>query len=519
MNWNTWIPLFVVASSLLPGLIIFGLAEDRVRLRVGLNLVGALAKLGLVSWMLLGVYQGEHFEMRLAFLPGLELVLRAGPLSLIFVSLSTVLWLVTTVYAIGYLEGSPHRSRFFGFFSLCVTATVGVALSGNLITFLLFYELLTLSTYPLVVHRGTEEARRAGHVYLVYTVLGGALLLLATVWLYTLTGTLEFTPRGFVHGLEDTHRSALLIIFVLLIAGFGVKAALVPLHGWLPLAMVAPAPVSALLHAVAVVKAGAFGIVRVVYDVFGVESATALGVTGPLAWLAAVTIIYGSLRALFQDDLKRRLAYSTISQVAYITLGVAIAGPLAAIGGVVHLVHQGMMKITLFFCAGNLAETLGIHKISEMNGVGRRMPWTMAAFTVAAFGMIGAPPIAGFVSKWYLGLGALEAGQGWVIFVLAGSSVLNASYFLPILHRAWFREPPDVWPHGHNAGHGISEDLSGKISVNISGDVGGKETTWALLLPPVITALIALAAGVLAAAPFSPLEWAQLIAQREFYQP
>ncbi len=499
MNWDTWLPLLLVTGSMLVGFIIFCLAEERVRLRTAVNLIGALGNLALVGWMLWGVYGGHHYETRLALLPGLALVLRAGPLSLFFATLSTVLWLVTTVYAVGYLERSPHRSRFFGFFSLCVTATIGVALSGNLITFLLFYELLTLVTYPLIVHRGTEESRRAGQTYLAYTIFGGVLLLLGTVWLYTLTGTLEFTPRGFVSGLGETHHTALIIIFALLIAGFGVKAALVPLHGWLPKAMIAPAPVSALLHAVAVVKAGAFGIVRVVYDVYGVGFAAGLGVNVPLAWLAAVTIIYGSIRALFQDDLKRRLAFSTVSQVSYIILGVAIVGPVATIGGVVHLMHQGLMKITLFFCAGNLAETLGIHKVSEMNGVGRRMPWSMAAFTVGAFGMIGAPPVAGFISKWYLGLGALEAGQGWVIFVLAGSSLLNAAYFLPILHRAWFREPPANWPMEHHFGH--------------------KETAWALLLPPVATALMALAAGLLALAPFSPLEWAKLIAEREFYQP
>jgi len=499
MNWDEWVPLLVIASSLLTGLFIFGLAEEKVRLRTVLNLLGAVTKLGLVGWMFWGGYHGHYFETRLPLLPDLDLVLRAGPLALLFVALSSVLWLLTTIYAIGYLEGSPHRSRFFGFFSLCVTATVGVALAGNLITFLLFYELLTLSTYPLIVHRGTEEARRAGQSYLIYTLCGGSLLLLGTVWLYTLTGTLEFTPQGFIHGLGEEHHVALVAIFILLIAGLGVKAALVPLHGWLPQAMVAPAPVSALLHAVAVVKAGAFGIVRVVYDVFGVERAAVLGLTGPLAAVATVSIIYGSLRALFQDDLKRRLAFSTVSQVSYIVLGVAIAGPIATVGGLVHLVHQGLMKITLFFCAGNLAETLGVHKISEMDGVGRRMPWTMAAFTVGSFGMIGAPPVAGFISKWYLGLGALEAGQGWVILVLAGSSLLNAAYFLPILHRAWFRPPPDAWPHEH--------------------DFGDKETAWALLLPPVITALLAVGAGLLATAAFSPLEWAQLIARREFYQP
>jgi multicomponent Na+:H+ antiporter subunit D len=260
--------------------------------------------------------------------------------------------------------------------------------------------------------------------------------------------------------------------------------------------MVAPAPVSALLHAVAVVKAGAFGIVRVVYDVYGVEVAANLGVMGPLAALAAVTIIYGSVRALFQDDLKRRLAFSTVSQISYIVLGIAIVGPIASIGGLVHLVHQGVMKITLFFCAGNLAETLGVHKISEMNGVGRRMPWTMAAFTIGAFGMIGAPPLAGFISKWYLGLGALDAGQGWVIFILAGSSLLNAGYFLPILYAAWFKEPPENWPAGRSFGR--------------------RETAWTLLAPPVVTALLTLTMGLLASAPFSPLQWALFITTLEY---
>jgi multicomponent Na+:H+ antiporter subunit D len=495
MNWGTWIPLLTIASSLLTGLTIFCLAEHRVRLRTTLNLAGALIKLALVCWMLKGVYHGQHYEVRMALLPDLELVLLVDTLSLLFITLSAVLWVMTTVYAIGYLEGSPHRGRFFGFFSLCVTATAGVALSGNLITFLLFYELLTLVTYPLIVHRGTEVARRAGRSYLTYTIFGGALLLVGTVWLYTLTGTLDFATQGVLDGLGEEYRPALIVIFALLITGLGVKATLVPLHGWLPRAMVAPAPVSALLHAVAVVKAGAFGIVRVVYNVFGVEFSADLGVMGPLAWWAAITILYGSLRAMFQDDLKSRLAFSTVSQVSYITLGIAIAGPVATIGGLVHLVHQGFMKITLFFCAGNLAETLGVHKVSDMNGVGRRMPWTMAAFTVGAFGLIGVPPIAGFISKWYLALGALDAGQDWVIFVLVGSSLLNAAYFLPILHAAWFREPPAVWPNEHNFCR--------------------KETAWALLLPPLVMAAMSLGAGLLASMSFSPLGWVKIIATRD----
>ncbi len=221
-----------------------------------------------------------------------------------------------------------------------------------------------------------------------------------------------------------------------------------------------------------------------------------MGLTGALAVLACITIVYGSLRALTQDELKRRLAFSTVSQVSYIVLGIALGSPLATIGGMVHLVHQGLMKITLFFCAGNLAETLGIHHVRDMRGVGQRMPWTMAAFTVGAFGMIGIPPLAGFISKWYLGIGAIEAGQSWVIAVLVVSSLLNAAYFLPILYLAWFQLPPETWPE---------RSVAGRF-----------ETGLALLAPPVVTAALALVVGLLAGMPFSPLAWARLITFREY---
>ena len=492
--------LLVLSSSLLPGVLIFGLREDQQTLRTTLNLAGALGKLLLVAAMLWGVSHGASYRFAMPVAPGLDLVLHADPLSMLFIVLSSLLWLLTTIYAIGYLEGSPNRSRFFGYFSLCVTSTVGVALAANLFTFIVFYELLTLSTYPLVVHRGTAAARSAGRAYLAYTLAGGALLLLGAVWLHALAGAADFQARGSLGDLPQTQGPALVLIFALLIAGVGVKAALVPLHGWLPRAMIAPAPVSALLHAVAVVKAGAFGIVRVVYDLYGIEDAARLGVTTPLALVVATTILYGSTRALWQDDIKRRLAFSTVSQVSYIALGVAIVGPLATVGGLVHLVHQGLMKITLFFCAGNLAETLGIHKVSEMDGVGRRMPWTMAAFTVGALGMIGLPPLAGFVSKWFLGLGALERGQDWVLLVLAGSSLLNAMYFLPPLHRAWFRAPPA-------AGWAAERPRQ------------RWEAPPTLLLPALTTALLVILTGLFAAMPFSPQTWAQLIARQEFYGP
>lgn len=496
MDWDSFLPPLVLLSSLVPGILIFLLREEQQTARTVLNLAGAIVKVVLVGVMLWGVYGGHTYTFRLPFLPGLDLTLRADPLPLFFVTLSAVLWLLTTVYAIGYLEGSPHRSRFFGCFSLSVTATVGIALAGDLLTFLLFYEMLTVTTYPLVVHRGHEPAMRAGNIYLVYTLVGGAVLLGAIAWLYSLTGTLEFAERGFVAQAGAEHRGALIAVFVLLIAGFGVKAALFPLHSWLPRAMIAPAPVSALLHAVAVVKAGVYGIVRVLTDVYGIEFAQRLGLLEPLAVLASVTIVYGSIQALRQEDLKKRLAFSTVSQASYIVLGLAIASPLSTMGGILHLVHQGIMKITLFFCAGILAETLHIHRISEMKGVGQRLPWTMLAFTVAALGMIGVPPVAGFVTKWYLGLGSLRAGEPWVVGVLLVSTLLNAAYFLPVLYSVWFQRPTGSWTAEHSSGP-------------------AEAPSW-LLWPTLTTAGLSLFAGLFANGRFSPLYWATIITQREW---
>ncbi len=498
MTTSELLPLAVIASSLLPGLVIFVLPEERIALRTALNLAGAFAKLALVGLLLAGVHAGEDYVFRYAVLPGIDLVFKADALALLFVTLSAVLWLFTTLYAVGYLEGAPHRSRFFGFFSLCVTATMGIAMAGNLFTFFIFYELLTLSTFPLVAHRGTEKAMRGATVYLAYTLAGGAVLLTGIVWLHSLLGQSGFAHGGVVSTLGAGQHGQLQAIFVLLIAGVGVKAAIVPLHGWLPQAMVAPAPVSALLHAVAVVKAGAFGVVRIVYEVYGVETAQALGLLTPLAAIAAITILWGSLRALFQDDLKKRLAYSTVSQVSYIVLGTALFGPVGTVGGLVHLVHQGVMKITLFFCAGNFAETLGIHKVSEMDGAGRRMPATTLAFSIGALGMMGAPLTAGAVSKAWLGDGATAAGMDWAIWVLTASSLLNAAYFLPILWRAWLRPPPARWPQEHIAAR------------------GWRETAWLLLLPPLVTAALTLLFGIFADNALSPLAWARLIAGREY---
>ncbi|MCC5839515.1 MAG: hypothetical protein JJT96_05260 [Opitutales bacterium] len=494
METTSLLPLVILISSLIPGMLILLLREEQTALRTFLNLSGALAKVGLIAWVFAGYLRGEEFTFVFDLANDLSFSLHVDLLGLLFVSLSAILWLVTTLYAIGYLEGGLHRRRFFGFFSLCVTASTGIALSGNVVTFFVFYEFLTLATYPLVVHRGTEKAVTAGRTYLWYTIGGGSVLFLGVVGLFVVAGPIYFGQTEIVAAAAQENRLLLTVLFFLLLAGLSVKAAIFPLHGWLPVSMVAPAPVSALLHAVAVVKAGAFGIVRLVYDVYGIELTAEMSLLPPLAFLAAFTIIYGSVRALFQDDFKARLAYSTVSQLSYIALGVAITGLLSSTGAIVHLVHQGLMKITMFFAAGNIAETYGKYRISQLNGIGRRMPLTMAAFTVAAFGMIGLPPVAGFVSKWYLSLGAIEAGSYWVVGVLLGSSALNAAYFLPIVYRAWFCDP--------------DEEEATPLR-----KVGRLETPALLLVPVVVTGLLSLAAGVFAMVDGSPLSIAREIAE------
>ncbi len=493
LEWET-LPLLVVLSSFVPGILIMFLREEQRGARTALNMAGALLKMILVGLMLLGVASGLEYHWRLEVLPGFHLTLIGDALALLFVTLSAILWLVTTVYAIGYLEGSPNRTRFFAFFSLCVTATTGLAMAGDLFTFIIFYEALTWTTYPLVVHRGSAEAIRAGRSYLIYTLTAGTALVVGAVALSISAGTVDFVAGGALDPeMVRAEPVRFLVIFLLILVGMGVKAGFFPVHGWLPTAMVAPAPVSALLHAVAVVKAGAFGVVRLLHSVYGIELATHIGAAAVVAGVAAFTIVYGSVRALTQDDLKRRLAFSTVSQLSYIALGASLLVPFAHIGGVVHLVHQGIMKITLFFCAGLLAETLHVKKVSEMGGVGRRMPLTMVSFSVAALGMIGLPPIAGFLSKWYLGIGGLEDGAPWVVVVLLASSALNAAYFLPILKTAWFDEPNSRWR-----------------------DVGRAppwEADWRLLLPALATAALALVSGLFGHAAWSPLGWTLLIVE------
>jgi multicomponent Na+:H+ antiporter subunit D len=379
-------------------------------------------------------------------LPGIALALRAEPLGLLLALVASLLWVVTTVYAIGYMRGhhEQNQTRFYAYFAVAIASTMGAAFAANLVTLFVFYEVLTLSTFPLVTHAGTDAARRGGRTYLgllLATSIG--LLLLAIVWTWQLTGTTEFTPGGILAG--HAGPGTLGVLYALFLFGIG-KAALMPFHRWLPAAMVAPTPVSALLHAVAVVKVGVFSVLKVSVYVFGIDLLSATGASTLMSYVAGATVLIASLVALRQDNLKRRLAYSTVSQLGYVVLGATLATAWGTVGGGAHIAMHAFGKITLFFCAGAILVAAHKTEVSQLAGIGRRMPWTLGAFTIGALSMIGLPPAAGFVSKWYLLLGSLASEHYVVVAVLVASTLLNAAYFLPIVYAAFFHTPPPPAP-------------------------------------------------------------------------
>lgn len=400
------------------------------------TLAAALAVAAAVVW--LALLPGEQAVTWWQVGPGLNLAFRADGAALVFALLAAGLWVPATVYAHSYIARHPRKvPRFFSFYSLSLTATMGIALAGNLFTLYVFYELLTFVTWPLVIHNQTPEARAAGVKYLVYSLSGAALVLVAMAVTWWAGGTLEFAAGGILPA--DTTVATIRLLIILLTAGFGVKAAIMPLHAWLPAAMAAPTPVSALLHAVAVVNAGCFGLLRTFYSLVGSAALERAALSRVLLIVTFITILLGSLFAMRQDQLKRRLAYSTVSQLGYITLGIFSGHPALLLGSLLHFVHHGLMKITLFFCAGAVITETGVDRISAMEGMGRRMPLTMGAFALASMGMVGVIPLNGFQSKWFLFQGALAAGKPVVIVVLLLSALLNALYFFPIIGTAFFR--------------------------------------------------------------------------------
>jgi len=441
--------LAVVATPLVAALLI-AVSGRRPNVREAWTLIAAATTLALVVTLFVDLLNnGSAPTLNLVELaPGIELRLRVDDVGMLFAVSASALWLATSVYSIGYVRGTDetHQTRYFTAFALCVAATMGLAFSANFFTFFIFYELLTAATWPLVVHKQTPEALAAGRRYLRYLLGGGAALLLALVITQVVAPGQDFVLGGYLDGLISNN--GVIAIVVLVTLGFGTKAAIMPLHKWLPGAMVAPTPVSSLLHAVAVVKAGVFGFVRLFGFVIGPELLADVGMGVVVATLAAITIVVASVIAFRQDNLKKRLAYSTIAHLSFIVLGVSLLSAESWNGALLYIANHAVLKITLFFCAGAIYVTTHKTNVSELDGIGRRMPITMAAFGVAALGLAGVPPVGGWVSKWFLGMGTVGADQPVLAVVVLGSGLLTAGYLLPIVYRAFFRTSPEFTAMG-----------------------------------------------------------------------
>ncbi|MGB5292499.1 MAG: monovalent cation/H+ antiporter subunit D family protein [Lysobacterales bacterium] len=438
--------LFALILPLAGAAVIALAGRINANLRETVTLVTA-GGLAMTVWSLLpAVLAGERPGVTLIeLMPGVEIAFRVEPLGMLFAALASGLWIINSVYSIGYMRGNKeqNQTRFYVMFAVSLAATMGVAFAGNLITLFLFYEMLTLSTYPLVAHKGDENTVRSARVYLgILLTTSIGLFLPAIIWTYSVAGGGDFVPGGFLA--EHIEGPAVGLLLGLFVFGIG-KAAVMPVHRWLPAAMVAPTPVSALLHAVAVVKAGVFTITKVIVYVFGVEFLFSEPSSGWLLYAAAFTIIAASVVALRQQNLKRLLAYSTIAQLSYVVMAAAILKPLAEIGAAIHMVAHAFGKITLFFAAGAIYVAAKKTEIHQLKGIGRRMPLTMTAFTIGALSMIGVPPTGGFVSKWYILAGAFQDDNYVALATIILSTALNAAYFLPIIYMAWFM-PEDEAP-------------------------------------------------------------------------
>lgn len=453
------------------------LTGRRPNVREACSLVSALVLCGLVFSLLPDIRAGRTLTYLLfPLLPGLSITLRADAMSMLFACTAAFLWILTVFYSAGYMRGLKEhaQTRFNTCFALALFGAIGCAFSDNLLTLYLFYEIVSVSTYPLVAHHQDAEGYEGGKKYMLYlTTTAKALILPAMAMLYVLNGNLDFAHsirEGVLH--PDAHRAAVTTLYICCILGFA-KNGVMPFHHWLPGAMVAPTPVSALLHAVAVVKVGVFSTTRVMLYVFGVDKMHALNLGLPTAYFVSFTILAASVIAISKDNLKARLAYSTVSQLSYIILGVALLTPAGIAGGLVHIANHAFSKITLFFCAGAIYVANHRKNISDMGGLGRAMPWTFGAFALASLSMIGAPPVAGFVTKWHLLLGAWNAHSVGILLVLLTSTLLNAAYFAPVAYHAFFGKAPAG--DAHHPPH---------------------EAHPAMVIPLTITALLSLALGI-----------------------
>ncbi len=471
-------PLLLLAVlAPLAGAIMVMLSGRRPNLRESCSFIAAAVTFGTVVSLVKPVLAGQKLACHICtLLPGVSVTLRADAFSMVFALVASFLWIVTVFYSMGYMRSLHEhaQTRFNACFALALFGAVGCAFADNLFTLYLFYEIVSVSTYPLVAHHQDAEGYEGGRKYLTYlTATAKGLVLPAIVLTYVVCGTLDFSDNirtGIFP--SDAGRLLVTVTYAFLILGFA-KNGLMPFHNWLPGAMVAPTPVSALLHAVAVVKVGVFSTTRVMLFVFGVDKMAAFNLGIPTAYFVSFTILAASLIALSKDNLKARLAYSTVSQLSYVILGVALLTPAGIEGGIVHIANHAFSKITLFFCAGAIYVASHRKNISDMKGLGRVMPWTFAAFAVASLGMIGVPPVGGFVSKWFLLIGAIDARQIGIVVVLLVSTMLNIAYFAPVVYSAFFGKPDD--------GHAYD---------------GVKEAAPAVLAPLLITAALSVAVGV-----------------------
>ncbi len=440
-----FLPLIAISVSVMGAILIVLIGDRNPNLRESISVIAGIIKFGAVVSLVPAFLQGKEIYLKVAtVLPGLDLSFRVDGLGLLFALGASFLWIITTFYSIGYMRGLREhaQTRYFACFALSLSSAIGISFAANLFTMFIFYEALTIVTYPLVAHHEDREGLEGGRQYVFY-LLGTAkvFLLSAIVLTYVLTGTLEFKKGGiFTPELVRNNTLLLQIMLIFYLYGFN-KSAIMPIHSWLPAAMVAPTPVSALLHAVAVVKAGVFTVSRVLLNVYGGDAIKALNMQDFILFITSFTIITASLIAMTRDDFKARLAFSTVANLSYIIIGVAMFSPSGILGGIVHITMHAFSKITMFFVAGAVYVCAHTKKISELDGIGKKMPITMFSFALATLSMVGIPAFAGFISKFNLALGAIEISKPELVGVFVVSSFLNAAYFIPVVYRAFFREP------------------------------------------------------------------------------
>lgn len=471
-------PAIAVGIALLAALLIlfFG---NRIKpnVREGITLTAAVIMTCLVFSMVPEVLKGNVYEAKLwTIVEGIDLSLKTDPAGMVFACIASLLWILTSIYSIGYVRGHHEKNQtgYFAAFATCLGSAMGIALAANLITFFIFYEMLTLATYPLVAHYRDDKAKASGRKYLAYTLVSGQLFFAAIVWVYVKYGTLDFVAGGFIEP-GSMSSGIMCLLFFMMIVGGAVKAGVMPLHGWLPSAMVAPTPVSALLHAVAVVKAGAFCVLRVVCYVFGPASASWCGGANILSWFAVITILLSSMVAMRQDNLKARLAFSTVGQLSYIVLGISLLTVNSITGGIFHIVAHAFLKITLFMSAGAIFVTTGLSEISTMGGLHKKMPVMAVCFTAASLGIAGLPLMAGFVSKFNILQGAWVISKPLAMAVLIAAAILALTYLIPVVQMFFGKQTELPAEEGHHHAE--------------------REYTMMMIVPLTITVIIAIILG------------------------